>query len=75
MLQAPSIASGSVFEMFKHGSVVIGCWNNHWSVHLLERQMHCIFQHRMVMVKSRFIPHSIYFRSNLFELMSHVFPF
>ncbi len=31
VLQKASLATGDVFERLKHGSVIIGCWNSHWS--------------------------------------------
>ena len=38
MIQDVSLHPGNVFKKLKHGSIIIGCWDIHWSVHLLFEQ-------------------------------------
>ena len=40
LVYSDATAIGNVFKKLKHGSIINGCWNIHWIVHLLEQQVH-----------------------------------
>ena len=39
MVQRSPLGQGNVLKL-RYGSIVIGCWNIHWNVHLLFKQVH-----------------------------------
>ena len=41
MLNTDSWTPGNVFKKLQHCSIIVGCWDIHWSVHLLFKQV-CI---------------------------------